>query len=194
MNTKGLARLYDRLSPRERLPLILAAAARGDEADHARLVQSAPTAVYRVPDYYPLAEGLLRISLWQKARALDLAATFYRALAALDDADQGGEGGETANRIRATVSVLAYFVVTEAEGWRRFCAGLSIDSELLRRGLPGHETAEAAEEAARPIALTVEGVTAWLRRTGGDGPPAVTVEAVAAGWARLLDWHVALWE
>ena len=33
MNTNGLAKLYDRLTPKERLPLILAASARGDEAE-----------------------------------------------------------------------------------------------------------------------------------------------------------------
>ena len=38
MNTNGLARLYDRLTPRERLPLIMAASARGDEMERERLV------------------------------------------------------------------------------------------------------------------------------------------------------------
>jgi hypothetical protein len=58
MNTKVLAKLYDRLTPRERLPLILAASARNDEVEGQRLAQSAPRMALRLPDYHGLGEGL----------------------------------------------------------------------------------------------------------------------------------------
>jgi hypothetical protein len=37
MNTNGIARHYDRLTPEERVCLILAAAGRGDDADGERI-------------------------------------------------------------------------------------------------------------------------------------------------------------
>ena len=40
MNTNGLAKLYGQLTPKERLPLILAASARGDEAERNRPTKS----------------------------------------------------------------------------------------------------------------------------------------------------------
>ena len=51
MNTKGLAKLYDRLRAAERLPLLVAASARGDEAEAQRLRRSAPRAARLLPDY-----------------------------------------------------------------------------------------------------------------------------------------------
>jgi hypothetical protein len=42
VNTKGLARLYDRLTPWARLPLLLAALHRGDDAEAQHLAVSAP--------------------------------------------------------------------------------------------------------------------------------------------------------
>ena len=41
MNTESLAKLYDRLTPFERVPLIAAAVSRGDEVERDRLVRSA---------------------------------------------------------------------------------------------------------------------------------------------------------
>jgi hypothetical protein len=55
MNTNALAKLYDRLTPRERLPLIMAASARGDEQERSRLMASAPRVAYQVPDHFGLA-------------------------------------------------------------------------------------------------------------------------------------------
>jgi hypothetical protein len=48
MNTKGLARHYAILTPWERLPLILAASARGDEQERSRLATSAPRVGYQL--------------------------------------------------------------------------------------------------------------------------------------------------
>jgi hypothetical protein len=42
MTSTGLSKLYAHLLPRERLPLILAAQARGDEVEQQRLAASAP--------------------------------------------------------------------------------------------------------------------------------------------------------
>jgi hypothetical protein len=45
MNTRVLAKMYDQLAPWERGPLMIAAEARGDQAEFDRLNRSAPRGV-----------------------------------------------------------------------------------------------------------------------------------------------------
>ena len=74
MNTKELAKLFDRLTPRERLALILAAAARVDEAERKRLSTSASEETHQVPNYYGLAKTLSEAVHYHMLTLLDLAA------------------------------------------------------------------------------------------------------------------------
>src|SRR5947209_20597717 len=76
MNTNGLARHYDTLTPRERLPLIMAASARGDAVERDRLARSAPREHFSLPDYHGLAEGVLLAALLRGLAVLELAARF----------------------------------------------------------------------------------------------------------------------
>ncbi len=80
MNTSSLARQYEKLTPWERLPLILAASARGDEQEHSRLVLSAPRVGYRVPDHFGLAVAFQELTWLHLLEALDLAANYFQAL------------------------------------------------------------------------------------------------------------------
>jgi hypothetical protein len=79
MNTNGLGKLYEHLTPEERLPLIIAASARGDETECTRLVESAPREGYRLPDYYGYAEALVLASLFHAIQLLDLAVLYWHA-------------------------------------------------------------------------------------------------------------------
>jgi hypothetical protein len=63
MNTNGLARHYDKLTAWERLPLLLAAIGRGDDAEAERLASSAPTRTAQVAHYYGLWDGLALLSV-----------------------------------------------------------------------------------------------------------------------------------
>ena len=74
MNSKGLARHYGVLTPWERLPLILAASARGGEAERDRLGRSAPRQGYVLPDYHGLGEGLLLLALFHVIELLHFTA------------------------------------------------------------------------------------------------------------------------
>jgi hypothetical protein len=51
MNTQGLTKMYDQLTPRERLPLIVAASVRADTVERARLVDSAAMVTFAVPPF-----------------------------------------------------------------------------------------------------------------------------------------------
>ena len=57
MHTTTLAKQYDTLTLHERLPLIMAAEVRKDEAELMRLVKSAPKLPCTVPDHFGLAHA-----------------------------------------------------------------------------------------------------------------------------------------
>jgi hypothetical protein len=195
MKTDCLAKLYDRLTPRERLPLIVAASARGDEPDRARLVASAPTYLCRVPDYYGLAEGLRSLALLHVARMLDLAARYWHAsgMLAQEDDFRGRVGkAERARRLDAE-RIFAYLLTVNADGWRRFCSEMRIDGRLLLNELPGYETLTRAEEVARLMAFTPEEATAWARQANGASAEVLTCNAMVASLREFLDRQAERW-
>jgi hypothetical protein len=195
MKTDCLARLYDRLTPRERLALIVAATARGDEADRARLVASAPTHLFRVPDYYGLAEGLRSLALLHVAHMLDLAARYRHASGLVaQEGDCKGRAGqaERARRLDAE-RMLAYLLVVNAEGWTRFCSEMQLDGDLLLKNLPGYETLTRAEEVGRLMAFTSEEAAAWARREDCESAEVLTGDVVVASMREFLDRQVQRW-
>jgi hypothetical protein len=194
MKANGLGKLYDVLAPRERLPLILAASARGDERERSRLMQSARKELYRLPDYHGQAVGLRLLSLVQHVRVLERATHFYRALALLVDPGEEAKGEASPRRLLGTARLLAYALVIEIDGWRAFCAKLAIDPDQLVRSLGSYATVQAAEEEARAMALTPGGVVAELRRCGKEPAGLLTAEAIAASWELLLAEQAAAWE
>ena len=104
MNTNPLTKLYDQLTPRERLPLIIAAGARGDEAEQQRLKASAPRQMLQVPDYHCLAKALAEAVHYHLLTLLDLAATFWQwwgLWMALDQPGQGAAARTTGKRGKA---------------------------------------------------------------------------------------------
>jgi hypothetical protein len=182
MNSKYLAKLYDRLTPRERLPLILAASARDDEVEGQRLAQSAPRMALRLPDYHGLGEGLLLASLFHLIGVLDVTALFWLTQGrlaewtALSDKDED----DSLNRLDAKVRMWAYVLTAKRDGWRRFCAEVPVDPELLLQDMCGYETVKRSEEAARLLAFSVDEAREWLRGTSTATAEVVTAESDAA--------------
>jgi hypothetical protein len=197
MNTNGLAKLYDRLKPEERLPLMLAASARGDEAERDRLARSAPREGYWVPDFHGLAEALLLASMLHLLRLLDLAALYWQMGGLLEQweafADEDDDHPPP-RRLRATVGMFAYVFTAKLDGWRRFCAGRQLDPEALMNDLPGYDTVKRTEEAARIMACTPEEAAAWLRERGDEAAQAPTAESVAASLVAWVENWEATWE
>ena len=100
MNTKGLAKLYDRLTPAERLPLIIAAAERGDDAERDRLVNAAGRITLSMSDHSPYARAFDELATLIFLELLEDAGNyfdaFHRALEDRDlfDGDEEGENGD----------------------------------------------------------------------------------------------------
>jgi hypothetical protein len=158
MNTNGLAKLYEHLTPKERLPLILAASARGDEAERNRQARSAPREGFWLPDYHGLAEGMLLASFFQLLEVLEMAAYYWQAEGLLEQEEILGDNKnkELQDRLNGITRIFAYLFVVKIDGWRLFCAQHHYDPDLLWRGLPGFETVCRAAEEIRIMAFTPE--------------------------------------
>jgi hypothetical protein len=188
MNTRGLARHYEGLTPWERLPLILAAFARGDEAERERLVASAPRVCYEFPDHFGLGTAFREVSEMHFMRLLHLAALYFRALGFADAWDD--EPGE---RMLDAALLFGYLFRAQLGGWRAFCAELHIDPDVSWSCLPGFDTVKDAERSARHAAFEREGAEAYLRKRGGDRPALVTEADVAAGLRKALQERADWW-
>jgi hypothetical protein len=188
MNTKRLAKHYDKLTPRERLPLILAAGIRGDDAEQARLSHSAPKVAYSVPDYFGLAHAFCDVGDLHLLELLDLAAQYFRAFwlaKGRADADGGGRL-DRALFFGWKINILL-------AGWRQFCAEIGMDSEACWSFLPGADTLRSAERVAEKAAFTPEGVVDYLQRCGAKDVLLPVAGDVAADLRRCHDERAEWW-
>jgi hypothetical protein len=169
MNTNGLARHYDALTSWERVPLIVAATARGDDAEAECLARSAPRHRFLVPDYFGLVEGLQSLTMLYVLRQLEIAAEFENSLDLLDlwalESLHWDEppADERCQRLWKLARVLAYQLVTRADGWKLLCQEMHLDPEVLPRLLPGFEKVRRIEDLARTAACTAEEALAYFR-------------------------------
>jgi hypothetical protein len=188
MNTKTLAKQYGALTPRERLPLLLAADARGDEEEKSRLALSAPRVCHRVQDYFGLGYAFLEISWVQFMEVMNLAATYLETVQLA-----GTITGESAQRAWDAVCVIGYAFQAQLDGWRLFCAEDHLDPEVFWSALPGLDRIKRAEqEVFEQAAFLAEGVRRWCERSGRDGA-VPTVEHIAAGLRASLNARAAWW-
>lgn len=104
--TTTLARHYPSLKPDERLALMLAAAARGDDADHARLVAAAPRIVLTVADTFPRALAFREVLDRHRAERLELAARFFQVKRLAEEGNEGHGG-----RMAAVARVYGYLLL-----------------------------------------------------------------------------------
>jgi len=109
MNTKSLAKNYSSLTPEERFRLILAASARGDEAERDSLSRAGSKTVLEHPDHSPYAHAFNEIAHFTFMELAEDAKRYEDAFVRIDDArehdhdqdlesddadDEGGKSGE----------------------------------------------------------------------------------------------------
>jgi hypothetical protein len=209
VQTTRLARNYDVLSCWERLPLLVAAAARGDTVEVGRFTRSAPSDVFCVPDCHALVRGLAFLAHSYLLQQLNRAALFWKMIGFMDQeppkAGKRGEGRVDDGLARG-VRVLGRSFVVSADGWQLFCQRLDIDPDVPLRGLPGYEAVRQMDELARAMSCTPDEMSAWLgealgrddRSAGGAhatefAEPPDTAETVAQGMLAFLEGELAIW-
>jgi hypothetical protein len=131
----------------------------------------------------------------QQMELLELAAVYWQADGALQQEIARGEAGDKTlrDRFAALAGVLAYALTVKVDGWKRFCAEVNVEADLLLKALPGYDVVRRAEAAARVAAFTPEGVASWMRKTRGGAAVPLTPEAEAAEICRAVNARAERW-
>lgn len=175
MNMKGLARVYDKLTAWERVPLILAAHQRGDEAEGERLARAAPVNTFRVADHYGLSEGLRLLATAVRLDQLDLAAFSWRLETFIADWSAGPPDRATETQVTRLENIrkwLAFRFLVITDGWKLLCAELHLEPDFPERYLPEADQMAHMEAEARELAFTHDEALAHLRRQVEASEPA----------------------
>jgi hypothetical protein len=186
MNTKALSNSYDLLTPEERLPLIHAASARGDEVEVDRLVRSAPRVRYSLSDHVGLADAFDTVSLVHLIDLLATSANYLQAyrLADTDDID-------TAHEMLECSLMLGYQFKVKLAGWRLFCNEHGFDPDTCWKRLPGYDAVCRTELLAKHAAFSAEEAIAFMQRQGRE--KVLTAEEVAADLGEALKVRLECW-
>jgi hypothetical protein len=211
MNLDKLTRQYDMLKPLERIPLIAAAATRGDDGERNRLIQSAPRSCYSLPNHWGAATVFDTLANYHYIKLLDLAGHYLLELAEVSGRRR--KKGDDPLAGWDFVLLLGYEFKTYLEGWQQFCAQLALKPSLLWEHLPGWDTILAAtklsggEADGMPgAAFTAEGVARHRAQTAVGDPERkvddetlkkywpVTAGDIAADLREALDEQVKKWE
>jgi hypothetical protein len=206
MNLASLTRNYDQLSPWERVPLIIAACARGDDSERENLVGSAPKLGFRVPDYWGLTQGLDQLAVLHVLLQLDMAAFYWRISAIMAESPsfrRSKHDRQLEARRDRMLRMIGYRIITEAEAWKLLASELQIDPEELLRPVPGYESMRMAEQAAQYVTYSAEEALeyarAWKERTTATADEAAhpvhveTAADVAASMRKYLEQSVGEW-
>lgn len=205
MNTDALARHYDGLTAWERVPLIIAANARGDEAEACRLVESAPTAHFAVPNYRGLSEGLKNLAHLYLLIQLDHLA-LYQELSVLLANSHPPHPNLPPEWLWEGMRFVAYLLTVYADAWRQVSAGLHLEPDRLLRWLPGFDSLRRLEKQARRAAFSADEAAVYFARARETGeeteanPLAArlryrldTVADVVDGYRDYLKDHATRW-
>jgi hypothetical protein len=197
MNATALAKNYGSLTPEERFRLILAAGARGDDAERERLVKAGGRITLSMQDHAPYAHAFNELARLVFIELLEEAGRYLDAFARSDDTrDLHGKNNEeegsgdaadvepdtpgVADEARARpawqraldLALAAGFVLrTKAEGWKLFCERLSVPPFVLWQQLPGFDRLQRALTLAERAAFAPEGFVRWLNRIRPAGEP-----------------------
>jgi hypothetical protein len=176
MSANGIVKHYGRLTPGERFRLILAAGARGDKVEQARLTAAGKCILLEVQDHAPFAIAFGELSMITFIELLEVAADY------LDSLREAGllEGAAVEIEDEPLDLALAagFLLRTKADGWRLFCERLSVPAFAEWELLPGFERLQAALGLAEKAAFTRAGVARWLNGIPPEGEPQVTEEGM----------------
>jgi hypothetical protein len=89
--------------------------------------------------------------------------------------------------------LLAFRLLRDANGWKRFCADLNIDPEIVLRHLPGYEMIKDAQASAPAIAFTASEAEAFLHSEKNVQAEEQSPEAVAEALREYLELRVTWW-
>lgn len=195
IHAKTLQRQYDKLTPRERVALILEAAKRGDASERDALQRTAPTRSYQIGHHHGTLEALQLVAhahlIFQLDRALSVAMLGF--IAEDTNANDAMKPSLPTRAYRAAC-IGAYAFCVQADAWRAFCAELGIDPELAFYGFDNARCMlEFNEKIAREFAYTYEETRAELVKDFGANSEPITVERALNDMRAVFNDLVGLW-
>lgn len=187
--TATLSRHYPALAPDERFALMLAAAARGDDEEHTRLVAAAPRVTVAVPDTFPRAMAFREVLDRHRAERLELAARFFQTKRLAEDSDEG-----PGVRMTSVARAYGYLLLAARDGWAAFAEQHLLPCGGLEAALVGGDVLRMAEGEAAGDAVTAGEVAAMLAARGGPVGEVKTAASVAAEQAEVFAARLAWWD
>ena len=188
--------LYKQLTPEERYRLMLAAVARGDEAEQERIMQNAPGIPFQVADTVGHALGTERAITWLRIERLELAVHLLHAIGLSADWEvplREKNGRAQADRMYDIARTFAFLLTVHTEAARRFYEECGIDGAKLPLG-PPHSMLVQVEEQAGHLAPTADEVAAMLReRRATESQGLLTAETVLATARALREKCIEDW-
>jgi hypothetical protein len=201
MNTNGLAKHYDKLTPEERFRLIMAASSRGDETETDRLANAGQRIHFSRMDHAPFAHAFHDLMFLTYIELLEDAA-FYQESNALTDKllresieasrmrkrKKNTTQSETCRSrtidgveypewhfVGRTAYAMGFLLRVKMQGWTLFCARLNVAPLALweKMDLPG------LDRLKRALALAVAGaafpsgaeMVVWVNEVRPAGDP-----------------------
>jgi hypothetical protein len=178
---KQLDRLYHRLTVRERIPLLVAAEARGDDVESRRLSETSPIQTWWFSEHLIYEQALHVLALIYIGEQLDAAATYFFAHWRMDVDDE--RSVEHWGRI---AQAEAYFFTANSEAWRRLCAELGVDANDLIAANHNGRMLKNCEQQMPSHAPSAETMQSLLRDANCEPADIVTVDHLLKSWRRLL--------
>jgi len=129
---------YNKLTAPERFALMVAAGARGDQAERQALYNSAPKVTFEFPHVKGLADGFENLTTWHLIQQLGAAATFFMLIHwEDDDIDKPIIDGHTlGDAIRLSMRRF----LEGYEAYRAVCHECNIDPETLTGLYPNYDS------------------------------------------------------
>jgi hypothetical protein len=215
MNANGVSKQYGKLTADERFRLILAASARGDEAEGDRLRSAGQRITLSMPDHSPYRHAFDVIALLMFIELLEEAAGYAEVLLHASESesfespdDAEAEGAMTLGEPEADpdaqpahyhtrrrsewqrdhdiVLAAGFWLRTKYDGWKLFCQRKGIPSVTLWEGLPGFERVQHARALAERVAFAPEDMVRWRNMVRPEGKPKATLEGLMSP-ERLAD-------
>lgn len=153
---KSIAKHYNHLTPRERMPLILAADARGDDIEVGRLIDSAPRVGYKFPHHLAFAMAFREVFDIHYMELLAIATQVWLSFAWLFRPEKRDDNGDS-------VVACSHQFRSQWEGWIAFCNDLAIDPFVFMKYMPGYELVKHTAHSTQQFIAAAERVDPAIR-------------------------------
>jgi hypothetical protein len=181
-----LTRHYEKLTPRERFSLIVAAGIRGDEADREKLMRSAPKKAFSVPNHRGYAEGFADVGSLYVAQQLETGIWMWRVLAMIEG-DQ-----KDSPRWEQCLAMFASRFLVWRKAWRMLCEEYGVDGDAVLSVHPTWKTVQQLAELAEILALSPDEAAVYVHERDEEAS-LVTAEEICEVLKEAVEERVRWW-